>query len=176
MGARHWWSCPEAACFLGKSPRGAESTGAERVTSTTTLGGGREGLRVLLRTQTSERRQNEWYWQPPGAGGAVESLTPTAQLVLALALCKELTSPTTCAEMLCSWEGSQRAWDSHLAYKQEEEQDASGRARSTNGNLLKPLLNKGRQPLLGSGEGAPGVGPMRKPGNQAMCSLPQSRQ
>lgn len=105
---------------------------------------------------------------PPGPGGATESPPPPARLVLTLALCKELTSPTMWTEMDCSWEGSQRAWDSDLAYKQEEEQDASGRARPTNGDLLKPLLNKGGQPLLGNREGAPGVGQMKKPGNQAM--------
>lgn len=86
----------------------------------------------------------------------------------ALAFCKELTSPRMCTEMVCSWEGSQRAWDSHLASKQEEEWDASGRARLTNGDLLKPQLNQARQPLLGSGEGTPGVGLMRKLRNQVM--------
>lgn len=70
--------------------------------------------------------------------------------------------------MVCSWEGSQRAWDSHLASKQEEEWDASGRVRLTNGDLLKPQLNQARQPLLGSGEGTPGVGLMRKLRNQVM--------
>lgn len=57
---------------------------AERVASTTTLGGGREGLRALLRTQTSERRQNEWYRQPPGPGRGARNPTPNAPLVFAL--------------------------------------------------------------------------------------------
>jgi len=72
---------------------------------------------------------------PPWSWGSRGIPTPNARLGLALALCKELASPTMRTEMVCSWEGSQRAWDGHLAYKQEEEQDASGRTRPTNGDL-----------------------------------------
>lgn len=111
---------------MQKSTRGAEPTGAERVTPTTTLGRGEEG---------GSRHCSELKPVRGGRTNGIDTLlvlaepwtpsTPTLWFVLALALCKQLTSPRMCTEMVCSWEGSQHAWESHLAYKQGEKQDAS---------------------------------------------------
>lgn len=70
----------------------------------------------------------------------MDSLCPYSKASLALALCKELTSPRMCTEMVCSWKGSQRArgqptcFPGEGDYKQEE-QDASSRASPTAGGL-----------------------------------------
>lgn len=118
---------------MQKGPRRAEPTGAERVTLTATLGSGEAG---------GSRHCSELKPVRGGRGHGPPS-TPTPWLVLALALCKELTSPRMCTEMVCSWEGSQRAWGSHLAYEQEEEQNASA-GPDPDGDGLKPLLREGR--------------------------------
>lgn len=112
---------------------------------------------------------------PGDGGGGMESLTPNTLLVLDLPSAR--SSPLQRVQKRFALGRGVNVLETvTLPYKQQEEQDASGRAGLTNGDLRKPLLNKGRQPLLDNGEGAPGAGPTRKPGNQGMYSLPRSCQ